>query len=282
MNLFIQQWHGELLKLFARKRTYIGFGVFTALQVVILVMLKTLGFEKWMTRFIAPQTDSFEYYISALTLGFIVVKLSVFILGGIYLTLVSGDIVAKESEDGHLRLLLARPVSRFRLLLLKYLTSSAYAVTLILFLFLVAFLLGIAMKGWGGGFFAFAPEISVIGFYDWGPGLQRYLLAAVMLGFGMTAVGSIAFFLSCFRIKPAAATIGALSYALVDMILRESRFMESYEHFLITKHIAVWARVLAETIDWPLIVRSYSVLAAVNITLFTLGYAVFESRDLKS
>lgn len=282
MTLFFQQWYGELMKLFARRRTYIGFGVFTALQVVILVMLKTLGFERWMTRFIAPQTDSFEYYISALTLAFIVVKLSVFILGGIYLTLVSGDIVAKESEDGHLRLLLARPVSRFRLLLLKYLTSSAYAVTLILFLFLVAFLLGIVMKGWGGGFFAFAPEINVIGFYDWGPGLQRYMLAAVMLGFGMTAVGSIAFFLSCFRIKPAAATIGALSYALVDMILRESRFMESYEHLLITKHIAVWARVLAETIDWAPIVRSSSVLAAVNITLFTLGYAVFESRDLKS
>lgn len=282
MTLFFQQWYGELLKLFARKRTYIGFGVFTALQIVILVLLKTLGFEKWMARFIAPQTDSFEYYISALTLAFIVVKLSVFILGGIYLSLVSGDIVAKESEDGHLRLLLARPVSRFRLLLLKYLTSSAYAVALILFLFFVAFLLGIAMKGWGGGFFAFAPEIGVVGFYDWTPGLKRYLLAAVMLGLSMTSVGSIAFFLSCFRIKPAAATIGALSYALVDMILRESGFMESYEHFLITKHISVWARVLAETIDWTLILRSFAVLLALNITLFTLGYAVFESRDLKS
>jgi ABC-2 type transport system permease protein len=282
MTLFFQQWYGELLKLFARKRTYIGFGVFTALQIVILVMLKTLGFEKWMARFIAPQTDSFEYYISALTLAFIVVKLSVFILGGIYLSLVSGDIVAKESEDGHLRLLLARPVSRFRLLLLKYLTSSAYAVSLIFFLFFVAFLLGIAMKGWGGGFFAFAPEIGVVGFYDWTPGMKRYLLAAVMLGVSMTSVGSIAFFLSCFRIKPAAATIGALSYALVDMILRESGFMESYEHFLITKHISVWARVLAETIDWALILRSFAVLFALNITLFTLGYAVFESRDLKS
>ncbi|OYW30720.1 MAG: hypothetical protein B7Z47_03310, partial [Chthoniobacter sp. 12-60-6] len=224
----------------------------------------------------------FEYYISALTLAFIVVKLAVFILGGIYLTLVAGDIVAKEAEDGHLRLLLARPISRFRLLLLKYLTASSYAVLLILFLFFVAFLLGIVMKGLGGGFFAFAPEINVVAFYDWGPGLQRYALAALTLGLGMTTISSIAFFLSCFPIKPAAATIGALSYALVDMILRESRFMESKEHFLITKHISVWGRVLAETIDWPTIVRSYSVLLAVNISLFTLGYAVFESRDLKS
>jgi ABC-2 type transport system permease protein len=282
MTLFFQQWYGELLKLFARKRTYIGFGVFSVLQVVILVMLKTMGFEKWMAKVIAPQTDSFEYYISALTLAFIVVKLAVFILGGIYLTLVAGDIVAKEAEDGHLRLLLARPVSRFRLLLLKYLTANAYAVLLILFLFFVAFLLGIAMKGLGGGFFAFAPEINVVAFYDWGPGIQRYMLAGFMLGLGMTTISSIAFFLSCFPIKPAAATIGALSYALVDMILRESRFMESREYLLLTKHIGVWARVLVETIDWPVIARSYAVLFAVNITLFTLGYAVFESRDLKS
>ena len=282
MILFFQQWSGELLKLFARKRTYIGFGVFTVLQVIILVMLKTLGFERWMAKFIAPQTDSFEYYISGLSLAFIVVKLSVFILGGIYLTLVAGDIVAKEAEDGHLRLLLARPISRFRLLLLKYLTATAYAISLILFLFFAAFVLGIIMKGWGGGFFAFAPEIGVVGFYDWIPGLQRYALAAVTLGLGMTAVSSVAFFLSCFPIKPAAATIGALSYVLVDSILRESRFMESYDYLLLTTHVSKWARVMAETIDWPIIVRSYAVLLAVNISLFTLGYAVFESRDLKS
>lgn len=282
MTLFFQQWYGELLKLFARKRTYIGFGVFAVLQVVIFIILKTLGVEKAMAKFMAPQTDSFQYYISSLTLGFIVVKLTVVLLGAIYLTLVAGDIVAKESEDGHLRLLLARPISRFRLLLLKYLTASAYAVLLILFLFFVAFLLGMVMKGLGGGFFAFAPEINIVAFYDWGPGIQRYLLSGLMLGLGMTTISSIAFFLSCFSIKPAAATIGALSYVMVDMILRESHFMDSRDYLLITKHLAAWSRVLAETIDWPIIIRSFSVLLAINVTLFTLGYAVFESRDLKS
>lgn len=58
--------------------------------------------------------------------------------------------------------------------------------------------------------------------------------------------------------------------------------MKSYPHLLLTNHIATWARLLPETIDWPLVVRGYTVIFAVNITLFTLGYAVFESRDLKS
>lgn len=280
MMMFFQQWYGELLKLFARQRTYIGFGAFVALQILIFLLIKKFGLPT--QRLIAGAGENVDYYLSALTVASFVVSVSVFLLGALFLSLVAGDIVAKEGEDGHMRLLLARPISRFRLLLLKYLTCTGYAVFLIQFLAWTAFLLGLVLRGWGGGFFAVVPEVSVIAFYDWGPGLQRYFLSSLFLGVSMTTISSIAFFLSCFPIKPAAATIGALTYVLVDFIMRTSGFMDSYQHLLITKHMAGWGRILAETIDWPLIWRGYAVVFAVNITLFTLGYAVFESRDLKS
>ena len=69
---------------------------------------------------------------------------------------------------------------------------------------------------------------------------------------------------------------------LVDFIMRQSGFMVSYEYLLITKHMSVWGRVFAENIEWPLVWRGYAVVFGVNITLFTLGFTVFESRDLKS
>lgn len=280
MTLLFQQWYGELLKLFARRRTYIGFGAFVVLQILVFLLIKKFGLPT--QRLIAGAGENVDYYLSALTVASFVMGVSVFLLGALFLSLVAGDIVAKEGEDGHMRLLLARPVSRFRLLFLKYLTCTGYAIFLIQFLAWTAFLLGITLRGWGGGYFALVPEVSVIAFYDWGPGLQRYALSSVFLGVSMTTISSIAFFLSCFRIKPAAATIGALSYILVDFIIRTGGFMDSYQHLLITKHMAVWGRILAETIDWPLVWRGYAVIFAVNITLFTLGYAVFESRDLKS
>ncbi|MDZ4401940.1 ABC transporter permease [Prosthecobacter sp.] len=280
MTLFFQQWSGELLKLFARRRTYIGFGAFVALQILVFLLIKKFGLPT--QRLIAGSGENVSYYLSALTLASFVMGVSVFLLGALFLSLVAGDIVAKEGEDGHMRLLLARPVSRFRLLLLKYLTCTGYAVFMIQFLAWTAFVLGLALYGWGGGFFALVPEVSVVAFYDWGPGLQRYALSSLYLGLSMTTISSIAFFLSCFRIKPAAATIGALTYILVDFIMRTSGFMDNYQHLLITKHMASWGRILAETIDWPLIWRGYAVVLAVNISLFTLGYAVFESRDLKS
>ena len=281
MMLFFQQWRGELLKLFARRRTYLGFGAFVLLELLILWLIKVKGLGP-VQRAIVGSGESMDDYFSALTVSLIVVSMSVFFLGALYLTLVAGDIVAKEGEDGHLRLLLARPVSRFRVLLLKNMTCFGYAFFLIQFLAWTSFILGLVLRGWGGGFCVLIMDMDIVSFYAWDEGLKRYAWSMLGLGLSMTTMASIAFFLSCFPIKPAAATIGALSYLLVDFILRNSGFMESYQHLLITRHMAVWTRLLAETIDWPLVFRGYAVVFAANISLFTLGYAVFESRDLKS
>jgi ABC-2 type transport system permease protein len=282
MRLFFLQWSGELLKLFARKRTYIGFGAFILLEIVILVLFRLRGGERWFDRMISGQGKAFEVYYSSVTLAFIILGLSVFLLGGLYLALVSGDIVAKENEDGHYRLLLARPVSRLRLLFLKYLTCLCYTLVLIQFIAWSALLLGMTVRGWGGGFFVWTDESGIIGFYDWGPGIKRYFLASLFLGGAMMAVSSVAFFLSCLPIKPAAATISALSYMMIDMIVRKMEIIESSRHLLLTTHIATWTKVLSDPVPWAVILRSYTVLAAVSLSLFIVGAALFESRDLKS
>jgi ABC-2 type transport system permease protein len=282
MSLFFQQWQGELLKLFARRRTYIGFAAFLALEVAILIIFRLKGVERVFERMIARQGMAFEQYYSALTLAFMILGISVVLLGAIYLALVAGDIVAKEGEDGHYRLLLVRPISRSRLLLIKYLTCMGYTFVLIQFITWSAFGLGLALKGWGGGFFVMAPEIGLLSFYDWDFGLQRFALASLFLSCSMMTISSIAFLFSCLPIKPAAATIGALSYFIIDRILKETGFMENYDHLLLTKHIVSWTRLLVEDIPWPIILRDYTALAAVCLTCLILGIAIFESRDLKS
>ncbi|GAA5142666.1 hypothetical protein GCM10023213_29040 [Prosthecobacter algae] len=282
MILFFRQWQGELLKLFARRRTFIGFGAFLLFETVLLIVSHLQGVERFFERMISRQGQSFDHYFSALTLAQIIIGFSVVLLGAIFLALVAGDIVAKENEDGHYRLLLVRPISRVRLLFIKYLTCIGYTFALVQFITWSSFLLGLSLKGWGGGFFVMIPDVGVLEFYDWWPGLKRFALASLFLAFSMSTVSSIAFFLSCLPIKPAAATITALSYFLIDRILRETSFMESYDQLLLTKHISSWARLLAQDIAWPQVIRAFTVLAAVNASLFIAGAAVFESRDLKS
>lgn len=282
MMLFLSQWRAEWLKLLARKRTYIGFGAFLTMELVILVVFQRQGPEGFYRRLIARQGGLFENYFSGLTLGFIVLAFSAALLGSIYLALVSGDIVAKESEDGNLRLLLARPVGRLRLLAVKYATCTCYAWLLIQFIAWSAFLLGVWVRGWGGGMFVFAPEQGLAELWNWDEGMRRYAMCSVFLGLSMTTVSTVAFFFSCFRIKPAAATITALSYMLIDTILLRTNLLHSYEYLLVTPYLESWMRVFLDPIPWALIARNYSIIAAVNLSLFVLGAAWFQSRDLKS
>jgi ABC-2 type transport system permease protein len=63
MMLFFQQWYGELLKLFARRRTYIGFGAFVALEIVILLLIKKFGMGP-IQKAVVGSGESFAYYFS--------------------------------------------------------------------------------------------------------------------------------------------------------------------------------------------------------------------------
>ncbi len=282
MQTLLFQLRAELWKLFARKRSYIGFLAFAALQIALWLVIKLMNGEDALRRQIALHGEAFDKYISAPTLALLIMNLSVFLLGGLYLALVSGDIVAKESEDGQMRLLLARPIGRLRLLGLKFFSCTVYSFLLIVFASFAAMLLGLVVRGSGGGLFAWIPNQGVLSFFENDEAWRRYSLCALIMAAGMTAVSSIGFFLSCFKIKPAAATIGALSYILIDFIVRESPFMRSSKHLLITKHMSVWTRVLVEEVPWPVIIRGLTVVAAVDLSLFVLGVAVFSARDLKS
>lgn len=276
------QFSSELWKLFARKRTYLGFLAFIALEIAVLIIIKFLGIEGWWRRLITMQGESFEKFFSGYTVAFIIMGISIFLLGGLYLCLVSGDIVAKESEDGHMRLLLARPISRVRLLTLKYISCLIYTITLIMFVAVTSLILGFVVRGPGGGLFAFTVEHGFMGIFTEDEALGRYMLFASTLAVGMNTVTSVGFFFSCFRIKPAAATIAALSYVLIDYILNRSGLMQSHDYLLFATHFQAWTRVLGEQIQWAYLIRSYTVLMAMNFSFFVVGVAVFQSRDLKS
>jgi ABC-2 type transport system permease protein len=280
LKLFFLQFGAELRKMLARKRTYIGFGAFLVLEIVVYAIVEYKGIANVFQRIIQHQGESFDHYFSALTLGFFVLLPSL-LLSSVFMTLVAGDVVAKESEDGNLRLVLARPISRLRLLTVKYISCLVFSVILMQFIVWSVLLMGIMLRGWGGGMFVFSVEEGMFMLFDAGEGLQRYAMAGGMLCLSMMGASSIAFFLSCFRIKPSAATITALAYLFVDSIVREMHLLDN-EQFLITHYMTVWRMAFMESVPWVTIVRSYTVLAGISLTLFAVGAAVFQARDVKS
>ena len=280
---FLRQLRGELRKLFGRPRSFMGYGVFVVMEALILTVYKFGRGQEYMRDLIERNGYSFATYFSSLSITFMIMTLSMFLLGSVFFALVAGDIVAKETEDGNLRLVMARPVSRLRLLLIKYTSIVIYTFTFVFFVGITGYLMAIAAMGVDGGLFVMEPKMKVFAvFPSWAAGAGRLTIGAVGIAISMITLSSLAFMFSCFKIKPAAATIITLALLFVDMILQNFPFFRPYEEWFVTWRMSCWLFLMENQISWPKIFESYAFLFGLNATLFLIGFTSFRLRDFKT
>ena len=80
MSLFFLQLRGELWKLFARKRTYLGFGVFLGVETIVLMLCQMPLGQRGIRKAMERLGGVFEQYFSGLTLAMIMVPITVILL----------------------------------------------------------------------------------------------------------------------------------------------------------------------------------------------------------
>ena len=281
MSIFLIQLRGELRKLFARKRTYIGFGAFLGVELAVLVLLRLPRVQEGLERLLERSGYVASDYLSGLTLGLIITLSTVFLLGALYLALVAGDVVAKEVEDGTMRMMLTRPAGRIRVLTLKLVACAIYTAALTVFITLTAVGAGTLHSGWGG-LFVYAPLEGVFAVYGASDGAMRLVIAVPLLGASLFTVTCLGFCLSCMRMKPAAATIVTLSVLFVDTVLKNIPFFSGIRDFFLTAKMNAWVGIFEYRVPWETMAGQYAWLTAINITLVVIGGVVFLSRDFKS
>ncbi len=281
MSLFLTQLRFELFKLFARKRTYLGFLFFVVVEGLILMGMGMPRHRSMIQHQLAAQGLDYRQYFTGPTVAYQMIAWSVFALGSVYLALVCGDIVAKEVEDGTMRMILSRPVSRWRVLALKYCACAVYTVVLALFVVGSSLATGILIHGFGR-LIVMAPWEGVFAFYEPLAGLERFALATVALSFCLLTLSTLAFMFSCFNLKPATATILTLSVYLLDDILRNVPFFSDLRNDFLSHHLNVWSHLFERVIPWSRILHSFSYLAVVDLLALALGSAYFLRRDFKS
>jgi ABC-2 type transport system permease protein len=280
MSMFYHHLRNELWKLFGKKRTYIGFGAFLLAQ---NGMLLTFHYTHWQTQMEAMLEGNgylAQEYVSALTVAVLMLIPQILLLMPLYAALVGGDLVAKEVEDGTLRMILSRPISRFRLLFVKWVSGGIFSAALVLVLGVTA--LGFARMWFPWkGMFVFVPG-QVFNVLSAGEGFKLYLCSHLFMTLNASVVLGIAFMFSCFNMKPAAATILALSLLFVNLVMEGIPFFERYHEYLLTYHFRSWHNVYVQPIPWEQMGQSVCVLLAVNLTTFLIGTAAFQARDIKS
>ncbi len=279
--MFLLQLRNELWKLFGKKRTYIGFVMLLLAQNIFNLIFKYTGAFHVYQRTLEGNGYPAAQFLSALSIYSIMLIPLAALLLPLYVALMGGDLVAKEAEDGTLRMILSRPVSRLRLLVLKWTSGFLFSAGLVVVLGALGLGFARLYFPWGSLFF-WNPELGIFSVFDGSAGLRHYIWANVFLITEAFTILSLAFMFSCFNIKPAAATILALSVLFVDLILQKMPYFRDYQNYFVTYHLSTWQYLFAEQIPWWRVGQSLSILAGLNVTFLLVGASAFQVRDIKS
>ena len=277
--MFYYQLKNELTKLFGKKRTYIGFGMFLVAQLIVIILFTKT--PRMLLNSIRRSGFEPEEFISTLTIATLMVTFLASLLLPLYVSLVGGDIVSKEAEDGTLRMILCRPISRVRLLCVKWTAGLVFSCVLVFALGFFGLLFSSFWFPIKGGMFTMVPG-QEFGFLDPVTGLRHYALAHVVMVGKATAIMSLAFMFSCFNMKPAAATILALSLILIDWILMQIPFFEDFRPWFLHHYLNAWELCLLERIPWWQMEQGVFVTFGFSLTVLIIGITAFQVRDIKS
>jgi ABC-2 type transport system permease protein len=208
----------ETYKIIKKWRTYIGF---ITLAVIIPLIMLAMKLENG--HFIQGATRQLQndfIFVGNLFNGWFITHLimnSLFVHIPFLITLVAGDVLAGEATSGTYRLLLSHPISRTKILIVKYMTTIFYTTIFILFMALLSLGLGLLIFG-TGDLITFGKEILLIPSDElW----WRFTVAFIGAIIGMWTVASLAFLLSSFVENAIGPIIGTMAVLIVLLIISQ-------------------------------------------------------------
>src|SRR3954467_2406519 len=198
----------ELGLIGGRRRNQMGLLVLAAVPVLMAVAV----------RISAPRTGRGPDFLSSIPSNGLFVPLAALSVEmGIFLPLaismLAGDAVAGEANLGTLRYLLTVPVSRTRLLAVKFASLCIGALWGVATVTVDGAIIGIALFGTG-------PLTALSGSQlEYGAAVGRVLLVVVYLSACIAALGAVGLFISTLPEQPIAATISLMIFTILSWIL---------------------------------------------------------------
>ncbi|MEO8351011.1 MAG: ABC transporter permease [Chthoniobacteraceae bacterium] len=278
MQLFLLQLRWELHRLWRRPRTYLPFIAGLGGAILLCLLLRIPSARAAIARNFWQVHVHFDEAYSGLTVAAHLLGELMLAIGTLGLALVGADLVGREAEDGTLRMVQCRPVSRMRVFAQKLIVLAAYTAALTAFLALGSLACGLGFEGPGNLVMIVTREGILGGFHFW-PGLARYALATGLLFGCIFIIPLLAFALSCFPMKPAAAMAVALGIFLADDVIRVMPGTQaSAQAWAMTPRIRVWREAFNKRIRWQRIGHGYAVLLPLQGMVIAVSWWGFRRR----
>ena len=270
----------ELYKIFKKWRTYIGFIAIAVLVPIIQLAMLAEGERSldFMTRnlqqsFVFVGNLLNGYLISYIILNSLVVHIPFLI------ALVAGDLLAGEATAGTYRLLMTRPVSRFKIITAKFFSGIIYTNLLVLWLAIISLGLGIFIFGVGE---LIVIKNSGIIIFSKSDILWRFLLGYVFASLSMMVVASLAFLFSSLVENAIGPIVSTMTIIITFLIISaiDIDLFQKVKPFLFTTYMSSWRLFFDDPIDFTKILESTLILVGHIVAFFGATIYIFNKKDI--
>lgn len=271
----------ELYKIFRRPRTYISFGIILAITLLIQVAMLFDG--QTFLGFMLQGVEQFDIQGNVLN-GYLITYIilqTLLIHIPLLVALVAGDAVAGEANMGTLRLLLTKPISRPRIILVKFAASVFYSLCLIIWLAIVGLTISLIVFG-EGDMINLKSDAFVMILKD--DVMWRYTAAFGFAALAMTTVAALSILLSVFAdnsIGPIMGTMGIIVVLTIFSTLGLPIF-DNIKPYLFTTHMIGWKGFFDDPVPYTAIARSAGILAGYIILFIGSAIYFFSKKDIQS
>lgn len=280
--MLLKSTWNEFIKIAAKPRSYLGLVAITVLVAVILFALKADGMS-----FISFVTASFEQTLSfegnimnGNLVAFIVLQMLVIHIP-LLVALVTGDLVSGEAAMGTIRMLLTKPISRRTMLLSKFLAGAVYTLLIVIWLGILAVIVGKIMFGAGDIMVLNSDGLVIIKEMDvnW-----RYVGAFGVAFLALLTVSSLSIMLSCFSENSIGPIVTTMAIIILFTIIGtlDVTIFDPIKPFLFTTHMIAWRSFFEDPLPWDVIKESSIILLVHNVIFISIALFQFNKKDIKS
>jgi ABC-2 type transport system permease protein len=232
----------EIYKIFKRQRTYIAFAVMAAIVFLIQIGLKFGGYE-YVGMIMGAMNGVFEvpaedmlngYFVCFFILNLLLVHVPILV------AMIAGDMISGESNMGTLRLLASKPISRTKLLLVKFGASVFYTLVLLVWVAILSLFVSVMIFGTNSLFVPKELEAHIMLQSDV---LWRYFAAFGFAAIGMITIAAMSFMFSVFADNSVGPIVGTVCVIIVFTILMQMEipfYDNTIKPYLFTTHMLGW------------------------------------------
>lgn len=187
-----------------------------------------------------------------------------------------GDAIAGEAHTGTLRYLLTVPISRTRLLVVKYAGIVVGCLVASLLVVVVGVLAGLVLFGLGPVTTLSGVQVPLL------DGLTRLVISAAYVAAGLAALGAVGLFFSVLTEQPIAAMVGTVAFSTIQWILSGVAQLDFLHPWLLVQRWTAFLDVLREPPLWDTMLAGLGVDLAYVVVFLLAAWARFAGKDITS